>query len=426
MNHEKESLTIYTNYYYPEPASIAMLCRDLCEGLKDEYTVTVICAVPCYTGKVEPQYLTRSYFFEEYDDIKVIRVKVPPFNKASKISRVKNIVAYFFRSIMATFKSARADVIIAESQPPVLGGLLGVIGKVINALRGEKSRLYYVIQDYNPEQIMAVNYNKSNLILSAMMFFDKYSCRVAEKVIVVGRDMIETMSKRFTLRNGEISKTLPNVVCINNWMDDKEVYPLPGSDPGVLAFKRRYGLEGKFVIMYSGNIGLFYDLLNLIKVIERFKEREDIIFPFVGDGVLKKQLEEYVDTHGMKNVVFIPYQDKAELAFSLNAADVHWIVNARGIKGVSCPSKLYGILSASKPALAVLEEGTDARMIIESARCGYAASPQDYDGVERLIERFFNCKREELEDMGNNGYAYLKRYLTKERAIQRYKEELRG
>ena len=61
--------------------------------------------------------------------------------------------------------------------------------------------------------------------------------------------------------------------------------------------------------------------------------------------------------HELENVQFIPYQDKEELIYSLNAGDVHWVVNAKGIKGVSVPSKLYGVMAAGKTVFGVLEEG---------------------------------------------------------------------
>ena len=94
----KKTLTLYANYYYPEVASLAQLCTDLCQGLKDDFDITVISSIPCYTGVIEDKYLTQSYYFEEYDGVKVIRVKVPRFDKQNKISRVKNILAYFFQS----------------------------------------------------------------------------------------------------------------------------------------------------------------------------------------------------------------------------------------------------------------------------------------------------------------------------------------
>jgi len=64
-------------------------------------------------------------------------------------------------------------------------------------------------------------------------------------------------------------KGIPKTVMINNWIDENEIYPLDESDERVVAFKKKYGLDGKFVIMYSGNIGLYYDLENLMKVVER-------------------------------------------------------------------------------------------------------------------------------------------------------------
>ena len=70
----------------------------------------------------------------------------------------------------------------------------------------------------------------------------------------------------------------------------------------------------------------------------------------------------------MDNVTFIPYQDKADLIYSLNAGDVHWCVNAKGIKGVSCPSKAYGIMAASKPILGVLESGSEIRCMTSLLR----------------------------------------------------------
>ena len=73
----------------------------------------------------------------------------------------------------------------------------------------------------------------------------------------------------------------------------------------------------------------------------------EVVFAFVGAGSVLKTLEDYVAERHMDNVTFIPYQDKAELIYSLNAGDVHWCVNAKGIKGVSCPSNVYLKLSVA-------------------------------------------------------------------------------
>ena len=156
----------------------------------------------------------------------------------------------------ASRKASKQDYIFTisqpPSQPPILGGLLGVLGKW-----QKHAKMIYCIQDFNPEQIIAVQYSNNKLILKTLMILDKFSCRHSDLVVTVGRDLVETLKNRFKNSN------IPKYTMINNWINEKEVYPLPENDEHVLAFKKKYGLDGKFVIMYSGNIGLYYDLENL-------------------------------------------------------------------------------------------------------------------------------------------------------------------
>lgn len=172
------------------------------------------------------------------------------------------------------------------------GGLLGVWGKWM-----KHAKYIYNIQDFNPEQVLAVGYTKSKLITDAMMWFDKFSCKRSDLVITVGRDLVETVENRFK------DKKVPKTVMINNWIDENEIYPLDESNEKVLAFKKKYGLGGKFVIMYSGNIGLYYDLENLIKVVEKIKpgtktaDGREVVFAFVGAGSVLDKLVLYVKQH---------------------------------------------------------------------------------------------------------------------------------
>lgn len=242
-----------------------------------------------------------------------------------------NIVSYFFGAggNLQGWKGWIMCFLFPSLQ--ILGGLLGVWGKWL-----KHAKYIYNIQDFNPEQVLAVGYTKSKLITDAMMWFDKFSCRRSDLVITVGRDLVETVENRFK------GKKVPKTVMINNWIDENEIYPLGENNEKVLAFKKKYGLDGKFVIMYSGNIGLYYDLENLIKVVERIKpgtktaDGREVVFAFVGAGSVLDKLVLYVKEHHMDNVVFIPYQDKADLIYSLNAGDVHWCVNAKASK--ACPA----------------------------------------------------------------------------------------
>ena len=127
----------------------------------------------------------------------------------------------------------------------------------------------------------------------------------------------------------------------------------------------------------------------------------------------------------MENVVFIPYQDKADLIYSLNAADAHWCVSAKGIKGVSVPSKLYGAIATARPILAVLEDGAEARLIVEETQCGLISSPCDYESMLSNVQNLLNLAgSEEEKAMGDRGREYLVNHLTKDVSIAKYIDEI--
>lgn len=410
----KKKLLVYAHYYYPDVASTGQILAELCEGLLEDFEITVICVVPSYTGKIEERYKRRKFYFEEHNGVKIVRVRVPEFDKTNKISRIKNITSYFINSILATFKVGKQDLVYSISQPPILGGVLGVIGKVI-----KRAKYVYNIQDFNPEQAEVVGFSKSPMLLTLAKSFDKFSCQCSDCVIVVGRDMQQMLEHRFN------NKKTPDNTVINNWINEEEIYPLESNHDRVQQFKERYGLQGKFIIMYSGNIGLYYDLENIIKVIGEFREREDIAFAFVGDGTVKKQIEDYSIKNHLGNVTFIPYQKKEDLIYSLNAADVHLVTNQKGIKGVSVPSKVYGVMATGKAILGVLEKGSEAELLISNSQCGITVEPQDYDEIKRAIEVLLERKGE-MNQIGLRGRTYLEQYLKKEISINKYAKTLKS
>lgn len=404
----RKKLLMYVHYYYPDVASTAQIYTDLCRGLKAEFDITVVCTVPSYTGSVDKKYRNKRFYTEQIDGIKVIRVRVPEFDKSNKLSRIKNIVAYFVNSVLATLRIGRQDIVFATSQPPILGGMLGVWGKLCT-----KGRLIYNIQDFNPEQTMAVGYMGHGFIHKIMMFCDKHSCKKAGLVITVGRDMQQTLINRFK------NKNVPDNVVINNWIDEKEVYPLDKSHERIIEFKKKYGIDNKFIIMYSGNVGLYYDLNNLIKIFAKYREDNNIAFVFVGDGAVKESLMQYVKSNNIKNIVFIPYQNKDDLIYSLNSADVHLVTNAKGIKGISVPSKIYGVMSANIPVIGILEEDSEAWQIIKDSDCGVLANTGNYSEIENVLDMVLKMKYDFVK-AHSTGRQYLLDRFTKDKSIVQY------
>lgn len=408
----KKRLLAYLVYYVPDVASTAQIYQELLTALSDEWDVTVICTVPSYTGRIAPEWRDHEAYREELDGIHVIRVRVPEFDKDDGKARLRHFLAYWRAAKRASRDIGRFDLVFSYSWPPVLGGMLGTWGA-----KKLHSPFVYGIQDFNPEQSIAVDWG-SPAVWRLMMALDKRSCRRANCIIVPGRDLGETVERRFE------GKAVPRYIVINNWTDDRAVVPLPKADPGVIAFRERYGLTGKFVVMYSGNLGLYYDLPNLMKVIGEFRWRNDVAFAFVGEGAVLPQLKEYVQDSGIENVTFIPYQPKEELVHSLNAADVHLVTNARGIKGVSCPSKAYGVMATDVPMLAVLEEDSEVWRLVEESGCGALAHTGHYAEVRERLAEVLDGKQDWVA-AHRGGRKFLEEHLTRETAVGKYRELFR-
>lgn len=420
MKETKKKLLIYAHYYIPDKASTGQILKDLAEGMTHVFDITVICVVPSYLGTIDERYKKQKYYIEKINGVKVFRIRVPEFSKTNKLSRINNILSYFVGALAATIKVGPMDYIFAISQPPILGGLLGVWGKWV-----KRAKYIYNIQDFNPEQIIAVGYSKNKLLLKIMLQLDKFSCRYADKVILVGRDMGDTLKKRFRRTR------VPDYTFINNWIDEAVVYPLDANHKQVCAFKKRYGLEDRFIIMYSGNIGLYYDLENLMGVIKRFPvgtiagNKREVAFVFCGAGSELDKLISYKEQYFMENVFFIPYQEKSKLNYSLNAADVHWVVNSKGMKGVSVPSKCYGALAVGKPIMGVLDKGSECSLLIEEMKCGLCCEPGNYAAIEQQLNWFIqNAGGSEMLDMGKRGRRKLVDNLAKDISVSKYLSEI--
>jgi hypothetical protein len=407
-----KKIAFVINYFHPDYASTGQLMTELCMHIKDDFEITVIAAQPGYSQDTYSGKSKKKIETEYWNGMKIVRVQLPQVNKRSKLSRMKYILQYFVLANIALLKEKNVDLIYTISQPPVLGGLIGTIGKFL-----KRSKHVYNIQDFNPEQAAAVNYTGGTVHKIAKQI-DQLNCSFSDHIILVGNDMKQTLENRFG-KNHQLSHSV-----INNWTDENEIIPLSKKDTHVLAFLNEYNLEDKFVIMYSGNLGLYYDLENLIKISSELQSIPDIHFIYIGEGASKKEMQDYVSKENLKNVTFLPYQPKEFIKYSLNVADVHLVVNQKGIKGVSVPSKIYGVMAAGKPILGVLEQGSEAEFLISTSNSGLISEPQDYVHFIENIKSIYNLTHEERYEMGMRGRVYLDSYLKKELSLNKYKETL--
>ncbi|MFC5652890.1 glycosyltransferase family 4 protein [Paenibacillus solisilvae] len=408
----KRNIVFVINYFYPDYASTGQLLTELCLHIQHDFNITVIAAQPGYAGETNDT--GKRIVRDRLENIDIIRIRLPKVDKQNKLSRLRYIATYFFYANLMVMKQKNVDFIYTISQPPILGGLIGTIGKVL-----KRAKHIYNIQDFNPEQAEAVGYTKNKLVFKAARWIDTLNCKWADHIITVGQDMQQTLRKRFS------NQKITNNTVINNWTNEQEIVPLRKQHPKVAEFIEQNGLKDKFIVMYSGNLGLYYDLENLIKITNEFREVKDLVFVFIGEGAVKKQMQDYVQQQQLSSKVqFLPYQPLENLKYSLNAADVHLVVNQKGIKGVSVPSKIYGVMAAGKPVLGVLESGSEAYRLIDESQCGVVAEPQDYEEAVKQLHYLYNLTSTQLAAVGKQGRTYLEAHLRRDLSLEKYRELL--
>ena len=315
---------------------------------------------------------------ERRGKVSIIRTWGTRFPKSSLPGRLVNLGSYYLLAALVAFRLPRPDIIVAETDPPLLGALAAVLK------RRWGCRLVYNVRDLYPD-IAEVNGGvRSPLLLDLLRRGNDYAYQRADLIVTLGHDMARRI----------IDKGVPTdkVVVIPDWVDCGRIHPLD-SNP----LRRSFG--DKFVVMYSGNLGLSQQLEAVLEAADRLRDDQRILFVIIGDGARKKWLEERARAMELRNAMFLPYQPLEKLAESLSAADLHLIPLAPGAAGCLVPSKIYGILAAGRPFIAMMEEGAEVAQIARESSVGFVVRPGDVDALIGAIRDAVNAP-EHLKQMG--------------------------
>lgn len=387
--------------YYPDVEATGQLLGELCTDLAREHEVTVIAGQPNF---VRPRTGGLLYGREAHAGVTVWRTRNIRFRKKSFIGRVVGLASYLLLASAAALAVRRPDVLVVETDPPVLGAL-GVLLKWWH-----RCPLVYYLQDLFPEVGLAMGRLRPGPLTWLLRWTTQLGLRHADRVVVLGEDM----RRRVLARGIDPAK----IALVPNWVDTRALQPLAHS-----ALRQAWGLDGQFVVMYSGNLGLSQNLEQVLEAAEALRG-EPVRFVFVGEGAARPALEARVQERCLTNVQFQPYQPKERLAESLAAADLHLIPLRRGLGGCIVPSKLYGILAAGRPYLAAVDADSEVAEVTRAHGCGLLIEP---DAAGPLVETLRSClgRRAELEAMGRRGRELAERVYDRRLAVDRFAAVLR-
>ncbi len=272
---------------------------------------------------------------EHWNGIEIIRIPSLSLGKSSRWRRVFNFGSFMLLCALRLVGLQRFDVVIALTSPPLISFLAALFTK----LRG--GSFCFWVMDLNPDEAIAAGWlderSPTTRLLQRML---NYSFHCATRTIVLDRFMKE----RVVAKGVDPS----HVAIVPPWSHDDVV---SYSEEGREEFRRRHGLDDKFVVMYSGNHSPCHPLDTLLHAAQRLAERSEIIFCFVGGGSEQVKVRRFASHHGLKNVRCLPYQPLRELSSSLSAADLHVVVMGEKFVGIVHPCKVYNIMSVGAPVL---------------------------------------------------------------------------
>ena len=398
----KRKILIMTQHFYPEVASTAQLMTDLAMDLVDKgMDVTVLAARPYYLTSQHKEISPK----EEYLGIKIIRVFTTRFDLSNILGRIPNWLSFHIFGLIKSIVLARHDVVLTLTNPPYMA----LVGMVLQKLKG--SKFIFGVQDIYPDVPEKLGLIKNKTIVKLLSSLTRWNYRKADRIISIGEFMREEI-----IRHGIRPE---KIAVIHNWADSDELYPICKEEN---PFVEKLGLQGKFIVSYSGNFGIVHDFNPIKKAIRVLECEKDIVFLFIGDGTEKGELEKFVTDNDLKNVKFLPFQPRENILHSLNACDVSLVSIKRGMEGKLVPSKLYGSLAVGKPVIGICSQNSEVAVIIEENRCGLVDTDNDLSGK---ILRFYHDPHLR-DEMGRNGRdAFMKKY---DRAIatEKYYREIVG
>ena len=397
-------LLVVNQFFPPDFAPTGQLISELVTYLGNNGTsIKVFTGLPAYAfNKVDALPL------EKINNVVVRRTR------ATQVSihqiRGKALHGFLF-TIRAIFHLCRhlkrEDVLLLTTAPP----FLPFIGYLLHFLKG--SSYVCLIYDLYPdvaEQLGVVS--SENWMIKLWNRLNEWTWKQSEQIIVLSSSMKQRILEKQPKLEHKIS-------IISNWSDPNWIVPIEKENNW---FAQEYNLTKKFTVLYSGNMGRCHDIQTILSA-ARFLQGHPIQFVFIGGGPKYRTSQNVVQGWGLDNCLFLPYQDKEILPYSLTACDLTLVSIEEGMGGIVAPSKFYSLLATGRPIAVVCDEKCYLNELVEKNQCGATFANNNGEGLAEFILKLI-LQPELAQKMGKAGRNYLKSQCTLDIIAQQYAEVL--
>src|SRR5687768_6938555 len=211
-------VAFFNRSYYPDTAATGQLLTELCEGLVRDHgwRVSVIAGIPLIPAPESGNERAAGWIIgrERHAGVDVFRARGTRLSKQRFIGRFTNYMTYFASACLAGLRLDRPDVIIALTDPPIIGLAACLASRrygvpFVMSYRDIFPEVARLLEDFHVESVNAILQRVNRFLVAR-----------ADRVITLG----ESMQRRLIDGKGaEPRKT----VIIPDWADCEAIVPSP-------------------------------------------------------------------------------------------------------------------------------------------------------------------------------------------------------
>lgn len=392
-NDKKPVLLVLSQVYVPDPASVGQHMHDTAAELAARgLDVRVLTSARGYDDPSR-RYQRR----ETRDGVTIRRLPLSSFGKASIPIRLLGAALFMIQCMWLGVTTPRLGGVLVSTSPP----MAAMAALLVASLR--RVPITYWVMDLNPDQMVELGKVKpGSMPVRLYDAFNRAILKRARRVVALDRFMAGRLA-----RKTDVSDKL-HVMPPWPHEDALESISHEGNP-----FRAEHGLEGKFVVMYSGNHGYTNPVSTVLQAALRMQDRQDVVFMFIGGGVCKREVDAAIAEHKPTNIVSLPYQPMDRLRYSLSAADVHLVSVGDAVVGVVHPCKVYGAMAVGRPILLLGPEPCHVSDLVSEHNIGWHISHGDVDGSIKTLDDITRTPPDQLARMGERARELVAERFSK-------------
>ncbi|MFH0987864.1 MAG: radical SAM protein, partial [Parcubacteria group bacterium] len=373
-NVQTTDVLILSQYFYPDLASTGMVLTELAEDLVSSgIKVSALAGQPNYTADQKPAPAR-----ETYRGIEIKRLNYLRLAKDNLIGRLLSQITLFITVIAhLLFSGIKFNTLLIVSNPP----FMPLAGWLLKKFR--KFNFIFLMHDIYPDIAIKTNtVSASHPFTKLLNWATVTSLKSADHVVAIGFDAKEIIRQKGIAEN--------KISVITNWADTNRIKCRKSIPREQNKFINKNNLQNKFVVLYTGNLGLTHNLESIIETADRLKQYDDLSFVFIGEGGAKKRLQQMVADKKLSNVLFFTYQPEEIYSDALSAGDLLLVTLGPGLAGLSVPSRTYTYMANGGPIVAFMDRESEIGRLVIDNSLGFCVEPNQVDKLAEKIVEFRN------------------------------------